>query len=104
MALIIISLIILAVLVAMWISMLKEEKRIKKEIESVVPYDPNSKDSEHHFRATLRTLSENKVMVVTKEDGIYVRLAGSPNNGEAFRYEWGKVVDFSKNESQIPGK
>ena len=81
--------------------MVKEERRLRKEIESTVTYDPNSKDSEHHFRATLRTLSENKVMVITKEDGIYVRLAGSPNNGEAFRYEWGKVVDFSKNDSQI---
>jgi hypothetical protein len=99
MAPIIISLIILAVLVAMWISMLKEEKKIKKEIESIVPYDPTAEDPEHHFRATLKTLNENKVMVITKEDGIYVRLAGNVNEGEAFRYEWGKVVDFGKNKN-----
>lgn len=99
MATIIISLILLAVLVAMWVSMVREERRIKKEIESIVPYDPTAEDPEHHFRATLKTLSENKVMVITKEDGIYVRLAGNPNEGEAFRYEWGKVVDFEKNKN-----
>ena len=38
-------------------------------------------------------------MVITKEDGIYVRLAGNANEGEAFRYEWGKVVDFEKNKN-----
>lgn len=99
MAPIIISLTLLAFLAAMWVAMFREEKRIKKEIESIVPYDPTAEDPGHHFRATLKTLSENKVMVITKEDGIYVRLAGNVNEGEAFRYEWGKVVDFEKNKN-----
>jgi len=90
---------IITVLVAMWVAMIREEKRLKKENESIIPYDPTAEDPEHHFRATLRTLSENKVMVITKEDGIYVRLAGNPNEGEAFRYEWGKVIDFEKNKN-----
>lgn len=71
---------------------------------TITVYDAGSDDPRHHFRATEIALRENKVMIVTKDDGIYVRLAGSPNKGEAFRYEWGKVVDFSKNKSQLPGK
>jgi hypothetical protein len=39
-------------------------------------------------------------MIVTKEDGIYVRLAGNAGEGEAFRYEWGKVIDFSMNKKE----
>ena len=69
----------------------------------ITVYDAGSDDPRHHFRATEITLRENKVMIVTMDDGIYVRLAGSPNKGEAFRCEWAKVVDFSKNKSQMPG-
>lgn len=48
------------------------------------------------FQAVLKTLKNNKVMVDTREDGIYVRLAGKEENGEAFTFEWGKVYSFNK--------
>ena len=96
---IIASIFVLAIFIVVYRTMRKEEKRIRKEIASTVPYDPTSEDSRHHFRATEIALRENKVMISTREDGIYVRLAGNVNEGEAFRYEWGKVIDFEKNKS-----
>lgn len=48
------------------------------------------------FRRVLNTLMENKVMVSTKEDGIYVRMAGNESKGEAFSLEWGKVYSFDE--------
>lgn len=49
---------------------------------------------EKEFKAVLATLKNNKVMVKTEEDGIYVRLAGKESKGEAFSLEWGKVLSF----------
>lgn len=81
------------------------KSKIKESTHNTITaYDAGSDDPRHHFRAAEIALRENKVMIVTKDDGIYVRLAGSPNKGEAFRYEWGKVVDFNKNKSQLPGE
>ncbi len=85
------------VLIAVWLQNLNEKEEVKKRKAEQVPYDPNSKDPRHHFRAAEIALRENNVMIWQKEDGVYVRLAGNPNDGEAFRYEWGKVIDFSKN-------
>ena len=46
------------------------------------------------FKRVLNTLRRNKVMVKTKEDGIYVRMAGVDKKGECFSMEWGRVVKF----------
>jgi len=48
------------------------------------------------FAAVLQTLKNNKVMVDTRKDGIYVRMAGKPENGECFTFEWGKVYSFDE--------
>jgi len=47
---------------------------------------------EIEFRKVLNTLRENKVMVESRKDGIYIRLAGGENmiNSDYFV----KVVDF----------
>lgn len=55
---------------------------------------------EKEFKAVLKTLKNNKVMVDTREDGIYVRLAGQESKGEAFSLEWGKVLSFKDTESK----
>jgi hypothetical protein len=64
--------------------------------QNPILYSPDSNDPRHHFRATLKTLKRNKLMVDTRDDGIYIRLAGTKYKGEAFRYEWGRVVEFNK--------
>lgn len=89
--------ILCVVIVAMWGYMTHLEK--KGFMEKELQYDPNSESKNHHFEATLKALEQNKVVVVTKEDGIYVRLAGDPRKGEAFRYEFGKVIDFSNKKT-----
>jgi len=96
----IIIVVLLITLVSMWLHMIDAENKEKKRKEDQVPYDPESTDPSHHFRAAQIALRENKVMIVTKDDGIYVRLAGNANEGEAFRYEWGKVIDFSMNKKE----
>lgn len=48
------------------------------------------------FRRVLNTLRENNVMVETREDGIYIRLAGSRNNGESFSKEWVRAFSFPR--------
>jgi hypothetical protein len=88
--------ILCVVIVAMWLHIVHTEQKSKGS--NNVQYDPNSENKSHHFEATLKALEQNKVVVVTKEDGIYVRLAGDVNKGEAFRYEFGKVIDFSKKQ------
>jgi hypothetical protein len=91
---------LIIVIIAMWLQMIHNEKEEKGKKSRQVPYDPNSDDPQHHFRAAQIALRENKVMIVTKEDVIYVRLAGNAGEGEAFRYEWGKVIDFSMNKKE----
>ena len=49
---------------------------------------------EDEFKRVLNTLRENKVMVQTREDGIYIRMAGREENGECFTYEWDKVKSY----------
>lgn len=48
------------------------------------------------FAAVLKTLKQNKVMVDTRIDGIYIRLAGSELKNEAFTLEWAKVYSFDQ--------
>jgi hypothetical protein len=52
--------------------------------------------SEAAFVAVLKTLKANKVMVDTRQDGIYIRLAGTESKGECFTLEWGKVFSFGE--------
>jgi hypothetical protein len=89
--------VLLITLIAMWLQMVHKKNEQKKREAELEEYDPNSDDPQHHFRAARIALRENKVMVFVREDGIYARLAGNAGKGEAFRYEWGKVIDFSMN-------
>jgi hypothetical protein len=54
---------------------------------------PQGSESEREFKKVLNTLRENKVAVVTREDGIWIRLAGSGEN-MINQDHFVKVVDF----------
>jgi hypothetical protein len=56
--------------------------------------NPSDKTQSAEFRRVLNTLRENKIMVVTKDDGIYIRLAGDQNKGQSFSSEFVKVKSF----------
>jgi len=51
-------------------------------------------DKQKIFQSVLKTLKNNRVMVDTREDGIYVRLAGKESLGEAFTLHFGLVYPF----------
>lgn len=44
----------------------------------------SASNSEKQFRRVLNTLRENKIMVITKEDGIYIRLVGDVEKEECW--------------------
>ena len=67
-------------------------KRRKKQLH--IPVVMGSVSPEDEFKRVLNTLRENKVMVQTREDGIYIRMAGREEKGECFTYEWAKVKSF----------
>lgn len=67
------------------------KRRLKKRHIHV---DPNSNTSRDEFKRVLNTLRENKIMVETREDGIYIRMADSKERGGCFTYEWAKVKSF----------
>lgn len=67
-------------------------KRRNKQLH--IPVVMGSDSPEDEFKRVLNTLRENKVMVQTREDGIYIRMAGSEEKGECFTYEWAKVKSF----------
>lgn len=67
-------------------------KRRKKQLH--IPVVMGSASPEDEFKSVLNTLRENKVMVQTREDGIYIRMAGREEKGECFTYEWAKVKSF----------
>ncbi len=68
---------------------------IKRDLKKRhIKTDINDKSPTAEFRRVLNTLRENKVMVDTREDGIYIRLAGYESKGQAFSLEWGKVISF----------
>ncbi|MCK9319394.1 hypothetical protein [Methanoculleus sp.] len=64
-------------------------KRRMKQLH--IPVVMGSVSPEDEFKRVLNTLRENKVMVQTREDGIYIRMAGGEEKGECFTYEWAKV-------------
>jgi hypothetical protein len=67
-------------------------KRRNKQLHIPVVIGSTS-DSELQFRRVLNTLRENKIMVITKKDGIYIRLVGDVNKGECWMDNFVKVVD-----------
>lgn len=67
-------------------------KRRMKQLR--IPVVMGSVSPENEFKRVLNTLRENKVMVQTREDGIYIRMAGREEKGECFTYEWAKVKSF----------
>jgi len=69
------------------------ERRLKQSEIPILNDGYTSKET-LEFRRVLNTLRRNKVMIITKKDGIYIRMAGNANKGECFSLEWGKVVSF----------
>lgn len=66
---------------------------IKRRMDKLhIPVIGNTPSDE--FKRVLNTLRENNIMVDTREDGIYIRMAGSESKGECFTYEWAKVKSF----------
>lgn len=57
---------------------------------------PCKHENRTDFEKVLATLRENKVMVVTKDDGIYIRLAGNEGLGEAFSETFVNAYLFKK--------
>ncbi len=54
------------------------------------------------FKKVLKTLKNNNVMVMVGDDGIYIRLAGDEEKGEAFTKEWAKVYSFDDSIRKTP--
>lgn len=71
------------------------ERRLRREHIDV---NPKNTDETNSFIRVLNTLRRNKVVVVTKDDGIYVRLAGDESTGEAFSLEFAKVLSLNTKE------
>lgn len=46
------------------------------------------------FKRVLNTLRENHIMVETRKDGVYIRLAGNRGKSEINTSLWAKVVSF----------
>lgn len=67
-------------------------KRRMKQLH--IPVVMGSATPTDEFKRVLNTLRENKIMVDTREDGVYIRMAGTENKGECFTYEWAKVKSF----------
>ena len=73
------------------------KRRLRKQH---IPIIEGSEDEPSlEFRRVLNTLRENKVMVVTQPDGIYIRLAGTESKGQSFSNTFVKVKAFSKTYS-----
>lgn len=65
------------------------ERRIKQKHIHVTGNSPSSE-----FKRVLNTLRSNKIMVKTKGDGIYIRMAGDVSKGECFSEEFVRVKKF----------
>lgn len=53
------------------------------------------KEKEKKFISVSKTLTNGKVMVDKRKDGIYIRLAGNESEGEYFTLDWVKILDFN---------
>lgn len=68
-------------------------KRRMKQLH--IPVDMYDISPQAEYLRVLNTLRENKVMVDTREDGIYIRMGGNESSGECFSYEWVRVKSFN---------
>lgn len=71
------------------------ERRLRREHIDISEKNTTETNS---FIRVLNTLRRNNVVVVTKDDGIYVRLAGDESKGEAFSLEFAKVLSLNTKE------
>ena len=70
------------------------KRRLKRDKLDVISI-PGKPDAPNLvFTRVLNTLRENKVMVSTREDGIYIRLAGDEYKGESFSKTFVRVKKF----------
>lgn len=67
------------------------KRRLKKRHITI---DNEMPESQQQYIKVLNTLRENRVMVITRDDGVYIRMAGFENNDECFSFDFVKVVDF----------
>ena len=67
-------------------------KRRNKQLH--IPVVDGDKTPRDEFKRVLNTIRKNKIMVDTREDGIYIRMAGDMKKGECFSTEWAKVKSF----------
>lgn len=74
------------------------KRRLKKEH---IPVEQNANTHRDCFKRVLNTLRNNRVMVETRPDGVYIRVAGSVEKGEAFSLDWARVIKFKSDYSQI---
>ena len=72
------------------------KRRLKRDKLDVISI-PGKPDAPNLvFTRVLNTLRENKVMVSTREDGIYIRLAGDEDKGESFSKTFVRVKKILK--------
>jgi hypothetical protein len=57
---------------------------------------PNGSSRRRAFIRVQNTINNGKVFVSSEEDGIYIRLAGNENEGEAFSEHKVKVYDYER--------
>lgn len=57
---------------------------------------PNGSSRRRAFIRVQNTVNNGKVFVSSEEDGIYIRLAGNENEGEAFSEHKVKVYDYER--------
>lgn len=70
---------------------------IKRDLKKrEIKLNPEVSEKENEFRRVLNTLRENKVMVITKDDGIYIRLDGDEQRGQSYFEEFVRVKTFKK--------
>jgi len=67
-------------------------KRRKKK--AFIPVTKGSTSPRDEFNRVLNSLRENKIMVTTKDDGIYIRMAGNEDAGYCYSTEFTKVKSF----------
>lgn len=70
---------------------------IKRRQEKLrIPINSKDNHKQNEYKRVLNTLRTNKIMVETRDDGIYIRMAGREERGECFSYEWAKVKSFDQ--------
>jgi hypothetical protein len=77
---------------------------IKQAIEKVLNEEEkpviDKATKEKYFKQVLECLKHNKVMVDTREDGIYIRLAGSESKGQAFTLHFANAFPYPELQYQ----